>query len=274
MRLAILCLVACQRSEPPPAPTPPEVTPAAIGETFHLDSKILGERRTINVYVPPDYARSGERFAVLYMPDGGMAEDFPHVTGIVDVSIKDAVIRPLIVVGIENTERRHDLVGPSSVEEDRKAAPHAGGADNFRKFLRDELRPWVAAHYRVTEETAIIGESLAGLFVLETLFVEPSLFDTYIAVDPSVWWNDGALVKSAAARFAAWHERPKRLVVATADYKPTQDGIALVATAIHDDAPAGLQLTLVPLPEEHHNTIYPFAALRGLRTMFARAADP
>lgn len=56
----------------------------------------------INVYLPPGYAAGAERYPVLYLPDGGLAEDFPQISGLVDVSIKNGVIRPVIVVGIEN----------------------------------------------------------------------------------------------------------------------------------------------------------------------------
>ncbi len=95
-------------------------------------------------------------------------------------------MRPFLVVGIENTECRRDLTGPATVEEDRKIAIHVGGSAAFRAFIRNELMPQVHAGYRTTEETAIVGESLAGLFVVEMFFLEPNLFDTYIAISPSV----------------------------------------------------------------------------------------
>src|SRR5688500_4958298 len=113
MKLLHLLLVLGACGGRPTTLQPESVTPASIGETLTIDSKILGERRTINVYVPPDYAK-GERYPVLYMPDGGMNEDFPHVVGSVDVSIKNAIIRPVIVVGVQNTERRRDLPGPTA----------------------------------------------------------------------------------------------------------------------------------------------------------------
>lgn len=258
-----LFLVGCTHPVPPACP---EAKPlAAIGETFVIPSKILGEDRVVNVYVPPGYAEGTERYPVLYMPDGGMDEDFPHVSGEVDVSIKNQVIRPMIVVGVKNTERRRDLAPPTTVDEEKVSAPHAGGADNFRRFFRDELKPWVAAHYRVTAESAIIGESFAGLFVVETLVKEPSLFDAYIAADPSVWWNEAAIVDEAKARFADWHEPPKALFVATADYQETNDGVVAMLAR----TPANLTVHYQPMPEEHHSTIFPFAALRGIRTLFA-----
>ncbi|HEY0986191.1 MAG TPA: alpha/beta hydrolase-fold protein [Kofleriaceae bacterium] len=91
-----------------------------------------------------------------------------------DVSIRNQIIRPIILVGIPNTERRRDLVGPTTVPDEQKAAPHAGGAERFRRFLRDELKPAIAARYRVSSES-------------------------YIAVDPSGWWNHQAVVRSARA---------------------------------------------------------------------------
>ncbi|NVB84426.1 MAG: alpha/beta hydrolase [Kofleriaceae bacterium] len=268
--VVLAALAGCARA-PVSAKSPASSTktPAAIGETFTIESRILGERRVINVYVPPDYAKSDERFPVLYMPDGGLGEDFPHVVGSVDVSIKNAVIRPLIVVGVENTERRRDLVAETSVDEEKKVAPHAGGADKFRAFLRDELKPLIAKRYRVTSESALIGESLAGLFVLETFLVEPTLFDGYISADPSVWWNEQTLVRGANEQLAWWSAGPKQVYIATADYKETQDAIATLLTALRLNAPAGVTWTYEPMPMEHHSTIFPTAALRGIRTLFA-----
>jgi predicted alpha/beta superfamily hydrolase len=254
----------------PVAISPPSGRPrATLGDTFALDSSILGERRVINVYVPPGYATSNERYPVLYMPDGGMREDFPHVVGAVDVSIKNSVIRPVIVVGIENTDRRRDLLAATNVAEEKEIAPHAGGSDRFRAFLRDELRPAIAERYRATAETAIIGESFAGLFVLETFVVEPSLFDAYIAADPSLWWNEQDLVRNAVAQIAATPAHGVQIYIATADDRETQEAVAAFATALRIAAPAHVTLAIEPMPAEHHNTIFPTAALHGIRTVFA-----
>src|SRR5262245_25731173 len=96
-------------------------TPLTIGETFTIQSRALGETRRINVYLPPPYAdSSNKRFPVLYMPDGGIAEDFLHVAGLVQVSVGNGTMRPMVLVGIENTERRRDLTGPTEVASDLK----------------------------------------------------------------------------------------------------------------------------------------------------------
>jgi uncharacterized protein len=102
--------------------------PLTIGETFTLQSKALGEIRRINVYLPPGYAESADqRWPVLYMPDGGLAEDFLHIAGLVQVSVGNGTMRPFVLVGIENIERRRDLSGPTQNEEDRKIAPRRKG---------------------------------------------------------------------------------------------------------------------------------------------------
>lgn len=267
--LLLVLVSACAGAPPAAAVAPAETTPATIGETFTLDSKILGERRTITVFVP---LGNTEPLPVLYMPDGGMTEDFPHVVGSADVSIKNAVIRPVMVVGVQNTERRRDLVGPTEIAEEMKIAPHAGGADKFRAFFRDELKPLIDKRYRTTGESALIGESLAGLFVVETFLVEPTLFDSYIAVDPSVWWNEQVLVRGAAARLGNWSAGPKKLYVTTSEERITQEGIETLTTALRITRPAGIEWTYEPMPHEHHSTIFPTAALHGIRYVFGISA--
>jgi len=278
--LCLAGLVACAPSAAPLAQAPPQSgvqtaltgpVPLVLGETFAIDSHVLRERRVINVYLPPDYRRGSQRYPVLYMPDGGVAEDFPHITGLIDVSIKNQVVVPRLVIGIENTERRRDLVGPTTVASEREAAPHAGGSERFRRFLRDELKPYVAAHYRITAESAIVGESLAGLFVLETLLDEPTLFDTYIAIDPSVWWNQQAVVRGATEHLAGWTAGARTLFLSTADAKEMQDGAELLISAMRTVRPNGLVWHYLPLPDEHHRTIYPVAALKAFRTLWPAA---
>lgn len=242
--------------------------PLVMGETFTIQSKTLDETRRINVYLPPIYKDSASvRLPVLYMPDGGMAEDFLHVAGLVQVSIGNGTMRPFILVGIENTQRRRDLTGPTQNAEDRKIAPRVGGSAAFRKFIRTELMPVVNARYRTTKETAIVGESLAGLFIVETFFLEPDLFDTYIALDPSLWWNDHALVDSAAARLRADEFGTRTLFLANSSQDIDQL-TRVLADTLAKCAPADVTWHYQPMMEETHATIYHPAALIAFRRVF------
>jgi len=238
--------------------------PVLPHETFTVQSAALGEARRINVWTPPGYADGAARFEVLYMPDGGVEEDFPHVVATVDSAVRAGEMRRVIVVGIENTERRRDMTGPTEVAEDRAIAPRVGGSAAFRRFIADELMPEVRRRYRTTDETAIIGESLAGLFVLETFFAQPELFDTYIALSPSLWWNREEIVRTAADRLRANPHLHAALFVSSAgDDVGVEAG--RLAEILRTNAPAGLRWAYLPRPDLKHATIYRASAPRVLR---------
>lgn len=246
--------------------------PLVIGDTFTIVSTVLGETRRINVYMPPGYADPPRASVpVLYMPDGGLAEDLLHVAGLVQVSVGNGTMRPFVLVGIENTERRRDMTGPTGNDEDRKIAPRVGGSGAFRTFIRTELMPAVKARYRVTDETAIVGESLAGLFVVETFFLEPDLFDTYIAFDPSLWWNNEALVAAAADRLRTRPVKNRTLYFASSDEPGIVAPAQRLADVLEKGTFPGLAWHYERMPGEKHSTIYHPAALRAFRRLFEPA---
>lgn len=204
---------------------------------------------------------------MLYLLDGGIGEDFLHVAGLMQVSIANGTMRPFLLVGIENTQRRRDMTPVTDIAEDRVIAPDVGGAVPFRAFLRDELKPEIARRYRVDGESAIVGESLAGLFVLDTLVAEPALFDDWIAIDPALWWNDKALLKGLRTFLEAHPGLRGRLLVA-ASGEPTIASLAVwLPSILQDDAPKGLAWRYLPLPDETHGTVFHPAALRLFRAL-------
>lgn len=253
------------------SPTDPALHagPLVIGETFTFYSNVLHEVRRINVYMPAVYTDSPSvQLPVLYMPDGGMEEDFLHVAGLVQVGTGNNTMRPFILVGIENTERRRDMTGPTTVHRDSTIAKHVSGSALFRQFIRTELMPRIKSRYRTTNETAIVGESLAGLFIVETFLREPDLFDTYIALDPSLWWNNHELVDKAPAMLRARGANKKRLFLANSDEPELADLTKKFADILKAGAFPGLEWYYMPFPEEGHGTIYHPAALRAFRLLF------
>jgi predicted alpha/beta superfamily hydrolase len=242
--------------------------PVLPHQTFTIDSKVLHETRRINVYTPPGYAKGRARYPVLYMPDGGVDEDFPHVTADIDAAIRAGEMRPVIVAGIENTERRRDMTGPTEVEADRKIAIHVGGSGSFRAFIRDELMPVIRERFRGNGETAIVGESLAGLFVLETFFEEPRLFNIYIALSPSLYWNAQALVHHAGERLRSRPRLKATLYLATAGDDDIDDAGKTLAGILRADAPKGLTWYYEPRPDLKHSTIYKGASPGVFRKLF------
>jgi predicted alpha/beta superfamily hydrolase len=273
MKKAACVLLAALSASAACVPVPGQAAPAllasaaaplAIGDTWTIASTALGETRRINVYVPAGIP-AGTPLPVLYMPDGGMLEDFLHVAGLLQVGAGNGTVRPFLLVGIENTQRRRDLTGPTEVAKDRSIAPQVGGSQAYRNFIRTELVPEVEKRYRVTRERAIVGESLAGLFVVETLALEPDLFDSYIAIDPSLWWNGGQLARRLAAQPPATGAGAgKTLYIAvSADGLPDVDA-ALKASL--GKAP-GLGFNYEAWPGETHATVYHPAALKAFRAV-------
>ena len=249
-------------------PPAPNAAPLAIGQTFTIQSKVLGETRRLNVYLPPGYADSAAlRVPVLYMPDGGLGEDFLHVAGLIQVLVGNGTMRPFLLVGIENTQRRRDLTGPTTNEEDRKIAPRVGESAAFRQFIRTELMPEIERRYRTTPEKAIVGESLAGLFVVETLLLEPTLFSTYLAFDPSLWWNREQLA-AQAGRWLAPAGAPQTLYLATSNEPEITAATRRLVKKLGTPVGPLLRWYYEPLPRETHQTIYHPAALRAFRTVF------
>jgi predicted alpha/beta superfamily hydrolase len=176
-------------------------------------------------------------------------------------------MRPFILVGIENTQRRRDMTGPTTNAEDKKIAPKVGGSATFRQFIRTELMPEITRRYRTTPEKAIVGESLAGLFVLETMVLEPALFDTYVAIDPSIWWNNEQLVNHAGGLQLQEGSAPKTLYVATSSDAQGAAAQRLDQT-MRAKAGRALKWYYAPMPQETHATIYHPAALQAFRTVF------
>jgi predicted alpha/beta superfamily hydrolase len=257
--LLVFGLTAALDAQPTPA-----ADPVPAHDTFTVVSKILSEKRPINVYTPRAYKMSATApLPVLYMPDGAIDEDFPHVVNTVDSLINLGEIRPVIVVGIPNTERRRDLTGPTRFKADSAIAPHVGGSAAFRRFIRDELFPAVKSRYRITSERAIVGESLAGLFIVETFLMEPTMFDHYVAIDPSLWWNAYALTDSSASYVPRLGGKPRTLYLASADSKEISGASARLVAAL-ESAPSNIHVTYEPRKDLTHATIFRAVGPRAL----------
>ncbi|HRI67964.1 MAG TPA: alpha/beta hydrolase-fold protein [Polyangium sp.] len=260
---------------PPPAQTgkvqqnQPAREDIVIGESFTVDSKVLAEKRRLTVYLPQNYDQEPtRRYPVLYLLDGGIKEDFHHITGIVQVSVSNGLMDPILVIGIENIDRRHDVTPPTENPEDKKSAPRAGGSQKFRAFLKDEVFPLVERDFRGNGERTLIGESLAGLFVMETFLEDPSLFQRYISVSPSLWWNDEFLLKHAAERLKTLPLQGRTLYLTVGDLRDNKAVTDKLADMLRQTAPPGLTWYYEPLPDEEHATMLHAGALRALRKFF------
>ncbi|MEP1384698.1 MAG: alpha/beta hydrolase-fold protein [Paraglaciecola sp.] len=164
-----------------------------IGESKELKSDTLDEVRPYKVYTPAHYNDErfpDQKYPVIYLLDG---EKYFHAfSGIVSSSAGSNLphIPEAIVVAIDNTNRSRDLT-PSKA----KMPFESGGASKFESFIKDELMPSINSEYRTLDYNILVGHSFGGLFALNTLYTNSELFNAYIVIDPSLWWDEGKLLK-------------------------------------------------------------------------------
>jgi predicted alpha/beta superfamily hydrolase len=173
------------------------VTDFSIGKTITVKSKILDENRELNIYLPSSYSTDNlKSYPVIYLLDGSKDEDFIHISGIVQFGSFSWInmIPESIVVGIGNVDRKRDFTYPSQNKLDKKEFPTSGQSKKFIDFLEKELQPFIDSSFRTNSIKTIIGQSLGGLLATEILFKRPNLFDNYIIVSPSLWWDDEKLL--------------------------------------------------------------------------------
>lgn len=171
----------------------------SIGKSIKIKSNVLNETRDLNIYLPLSYSMdSVKTYPVIYLLDGSKDEDFIHVAGIVQFGSFSWIkmISESIVVGIGNVDRKRDFTYPSQNKLDQEEFPTSGKSENFIAFLENELQPFIESTYRTVNVKTVIGQSLGGLLATEILFRKPELFDNYIIVSPSLWWDDEKILNS------------------------------------------------------------------------------
>lgn len=177
-----------------------ETTPFTIGVIDSIYSVELKEYRKLNIYLPLEYSKdSADKFQVIYLLDGSKHEDFIHVSGLVQFCNYSWVnwAKPSIVVGLENNDRRRDFTFETTIEEDKQSFPTAGQSENFIAFIEKELQPFIEKNYSASSDKVLIGQSLGGLLATEILFKKTALFNTYMIVSPSIWWDKESLFQFA-----------------------------------------------------------------------------
>jgi predicted alpha/beta superfamily hydrolase len=234
------------------------------GKRDSLHSTILNEKRVIQVVLPEKYKPgSKEKYDVLYVLDGDwntkLAVDMQHfIEG-------EAYMPPTIIVGVLNVDRDRDLT-PIHVPQPQTS----GGADKFLGFLRDELIPYINKTYPSNGDNAIFGHSLGGLFVMYTLLNQPQVFKSYIAADPSFWFNHNYMNKMAAEKLPGLANLNRTLYISGREgmaYKGM--GIVAMDSIIKAHAPADLLWKSMAYPDETHGSVRLKSMYDGLKFTYS-----
>ncbi len=203
-------------------------TKVVIGTIDSLHSKILGEQRKIWVYVPnsePGGIYSKQRYPVVYLLDGdahfysvvGMIQQLSQVNG-------NTICPEMIVVGIPNTDRTRDLTPTHIVSDlpmmDSASSVNSGGGEKFISFIEKELIPHIDSLYPTEPYRMLIGHSFGGLTVINTVIHHTNLFNSYVAIDPSMWWDNGAFLKETKSALTTKDFKGTTLFLAIANTMP------------------------------------------------------
>ncbi|MDR0229605.1 MAG: alpha/beta hydrolase [Flavobacteriaceae bacterium] len=257
--------------------------PINIGTSDVLESKILNEKRIINIYLPQGYtANDTVTYPVIYIPDGGVEEDFIHLVGIVRFNNQPWIDRfpNSIVVGIENTNRRKDFTFPvKSTDFITKEGfslehfPQYGGSNNYIDFMEKELFPYIEKNYNGNKHRTIIGESLAGLLATSILVKQPDLFDNYLIISPSLWWGEQELLNAKNTKALQSIKKRKNIYVAAPN---REEDIKMhnVAVSLYDKLKENknLHVQFDYFPNELHSTVIHQAVYSGLQKLYPKTA--
>jgi hypothetical protein len=257
----------------------------SIGITRVLPSRVLNESRKISIYLPDSYhdSSSYRRYPVLYLRDGG--KFFHAFSGAVQHLAADATphIPHMIVVAMHETDRvrdsstTHSMLGfTGKVDEGNRTS---GGGEQFLRFLEQELVPYIDKEFSTLPYRIYCGYSFTGLSVVEALVTDSGMFDAYLMIDPSFWWDDYAPERKAAKVLPERNFNRTQLFLATTDesypekyfIKPRR--VAPLGETLERLKPAGLDWKLERYADESHHSMALRAVYDGL-TYFFRGYKP
>jgi len=238
-----------------------------IGIIDKIQSVVLGEKRTLNIYLPEGYRENpGAAYPVLYLLDGSENEDLLHIVGLVQFLTMIEKMPKTIVVGIANVDRKRDFTFPTSNAKDKKDFPTTGSSAKFIDFVEKELQPYINKNYKTNGEETIIGQSLGGLLATEILLKKPQLFDQYIIVSPSLWWDDESLLNEIP-NLAAKQPKAKVYIAVGSEGKQMEADAKTLSEKLQALNLQDLKITFGPMPEESHLTILHHAAYKALESL-------
>lgn len=283
LSLLSLTLAAPQSAWGQTAPThaaraDPAGEPIVLGSIHRIRSSVYGNEQTITVRLPRGYADNSDRkYPVLYSVDGGPDQDFELLAGIAAEAEHSTSFEPFILIGVK-TEDRYSQLTPEMtrlpierLRENFGERMKPGGAPTFRDYLERDVIPWATARYR-TGRKILTAASLGGLFVLDTFLQRPELFEDYIALTPSLWWDDGRIVDEAVQRLARHGRSDRRIYFTMGDEgvgNRSGPWLDALVRAFRTNAPAGLKWAFVDRSEsEEHRTMALISWLDAMRTLY------
>ncbi|HEY4327233.1 MAG TPA: alpha/beta hydrolase-fold protein [Mucilaginibacter sp.] len=199
-----------------------------MGKVDSVHSKILNEKRKVWIYLPAgadDSLFARKRYPVVYLLDGD--GHFASVTGMIQQLSEvngNSICPGMIVVAIPNTNRTRDLTPTNTLLDPQGKKTDdfkdSGGGEKFTEFIQKELMPHIDSAYSTAPYKILIGHSFGGLMVVNTLVNHPDMFNAYVAIDPSMWWDGKKLLNQTREVLKQKKYYGKSLFLAIANTMP------------------------------------------------------
>ena len=239
---------------------PPRI--AGLAHDVHkFVSKSLGEERSVLVTLPERYESSDAKYPVVIMLDAHEPQNV-MMSGILDQQAWGGKLPPVILVGIQNTNRLRDLT-PTPTQR-----PTSGGGAKFLQFIETEVIPLIEKNYRTQPYRVIAGHSLGGLFVVYSLVERPDLFNAYIAASPVLGWDGNYLIRRAEDAFKQDKQWKKRFYAGVGDEPELMDAFNSFQSLLKRAKPKDFEYSFQQFKDENHGSVVLPAYYAGLRKVF------
>lgn len=275
-KIVLLCVslfLACQTNEQPkvsPVKMNPSVT-IANSEQFTLYSSNTQQEYKIYIHLPMSYSRFDTTYPVIYSLDADIG--FGIGSGTNKLLSHRKEIPEVILVGIaygaypgqEGNNRGRDY-SPTAVAE----SPRSGGAENFFRFIRDELIPEIDSKYRTNPiDRTLSGASFGGLFSLYVLFEHPGIFKRYIISSPNLRWDNGIIFEYEKKYSEKHTELQANVFLAVGDIENRVERWKKFVQILEDRNYKNLKLTTMICNDAPHGTACILASVRGIKAVFS-----
>lgn len=253
-----------------------------------LVSNVFDENRTVYIQYPkPSSKNPAVAYPVLYLLDGESHFDLvsQHCSYLSRWDVN--AMSEMIVVGIVNTNRVRDLTPTHSIldyygKTDTSATSWlkpSGGNERLFQFIQNELMPYINSHYKTQPFKIFAGHSFGGITVINCLLMHPDLFNAYVAVSPSLWWDRDHLLKLADQKLTKETTLNKILFCSdgnegVSDKSTFHSNLLTFDSLIRTRALSGLNYKYVYYPEESHMSEPLFAYADAMRFIFKTWALP
>lgn len=233
-----------------------------VGEIHRIHSAALDESRLLYIYTPKDYEFRKSTYPVVYLLDG--KNHFKHISGIVDFLSNSVQIPKMIVVGIQSIDQDIDF-----------GTEPTGYSKRFKKFISEEVTGYIEQNYRTDPFRILVGHSMGGLCVLNTILSPGACFNAYLSISPWLEHDNRSLLNQIDSLLENTSHGNSHLFLAYAESEYyLKEAAELLIKKLKTKAPAELNWSAHLLNYECHETTFHPGVYYGIKSLYTNWRFP